>query len=194
MSPRTRLLIPLGALLLLNACGTPPKPATKSPPLYVSPSAAPMSIDPSAVGLPGQQQSLPTTGANTTYQTYPTYTYPTAAVTTQAPETVSPTPTPSHAARCSGSPTSAQILALVRGQPGVPDKTFHVADGPYCSGNWSFSKVKVTGESEDEVEPLMVVMTGKDTTLALVAAGSEVCIDRVQNEAPAGIRVLACGF
>ncbi|MFD0519292.1 hypothetical protein [Paractinoplanes durhamensis] len=67
-------------------------------------------------------------------------------------------------------------------------------DGPYCSGIWSFSTVEVSGESADQLEPLMVVTTGKDTTLALVAAGSDVCIDRVQTEAPPGIRVLACGF
>jgi len=40
----------------------------------------------------------------------------------------------------------------------------------------------------------MVVATGKDTTLTLIAAGSEVCIDQVQTTAPPGIRVLACGF
>jgi hypothetical protein len=39
-----------------------------------------------------------------------------------------------------------------------------------------------------------VVATGAGTTLALVAAGSDVCIERVQTTAPPGIRVLACGF
>ena len=40
----------------------------------------------------------------------------------------------------------------------------------------------------------MVVATGKDATLTLVAAGSDVCSDQVQTAAPPGIRVLACGF
>jgi hypothetical protein len=114
--------------------------------------------------------------------------------TTAAPETVSPTPTPSHAAKCTGSPTKAQILTLIKGQSGVPDKTLQVDDGPFCSGDWSFSTVEVAGESADQLEPLMVVATGKGSTLALVAAGSEVCTDQVQTSAPAGIRVLACGF
>ncbi|WP_203733072.1 hypothetical protein [Paractinoplanes durhamensis] len=197
MSPRTRL-IPLGAVLLgallpLGACGTPPKPPSTSPPRYVSPSAAPITLSPSL--FPGQpQQPLPTLPGNATTQAYPTYAYPTTRATTLAPNTVSPTPTPSHAARCTGSPTNAQLLALIRGKPGIPNKTLLVNDGPYCSGIWSFSTVEVSGESADQLEPLMVVTTGKDTTLALVAAGSDVCIDRVQTEAPPGIRVLACGF
>jgi hypothetical protein len=38
------------------------------------------------------------------------------------------------------------------------------------------------------------VSTGRGSTLALVAAGSDVCVNRVETEAPPGIRVLACGF
>ncbi len=40
----------------------------------------------------------------------------------------------------------------------------------------------------------MVLATGKGTTLTFVAAGSDVCSNRVQTSAPPGIRVLACGF
>ncbi|MEU4243002.1 hypothetical protein [Actinoplanes sp. NPDC026619] len=190
MSPRT-LLIPLGALLLLSACGTPPKPPLKSPPLYASPSAAPISLAPTVIGLP-TQQPLPG-GTVAPPAAYPTYTFPTAVVTTLGPETVPATPTPSHASRCVGSPTNAEILAKIKGSAGVPNKTMKVADGPYCSGDWSFSTVEVVGESADQLEPLMVVTTGKGTTLAVVAAGSEVCIDVVVTSAPPGIRVLACG-
>ena len=179
MFPRTRL-IPLGALVLLTACGAPPQPLPTSPPL-VTPSAEPMSLSPP---LPLITQ-LPPTG-------YPTYA-PGTVRTTTAATTKSPTPTPSHAARCSTSPTRAQIITLVEGQPGVPDKALTVAEGPYCSGDWSFSTVQVSGETTDPPEPLMVVATGTKT-LTLVAAGSDVCIDRVVDDAPAGIRVLACGF
>ena len=69
-----------------------------------------------------------------------------------------------------------------------------IYQGPFCAGTWSYTTVEVTGEGADELEPLMVVATGTGATLALVAAGSEVCIDRVQTAAPPGIRVLACGF
>ncbi|MFI5893186.1 hypothetical protein ACIA5D_24065 [Actinoplanes sp. NPDC051513] len=198
MSRRTRLIplgvLLLGALTLLSACGTPPQPPLKSPPL-ASPSAAPLSLPPSALpGLPATTTAptatatAPTLGA---YPTYPTYTYPT--YTTPA-TTVSPTPTPSHAALCAGSPTGPQILALIKGRKGIPKVTLQVDSGPYCSGNWSFTTVEVTGSNEDQLEPLMVVATGKDTTLAFVTAGSDVCINQVQTKAPPGIRVLACGY
>lgn len=195
VSPRTRL-VPLGVLpgallVLLSACGTPPTPPRDSPPL-AGPSAAPLSLDPSAPGLQPTPPTAPTFG---TYPTYPTYAAPTYT-TTEPATTVSPTPTPSHASRCTGSPTGAQILAVVKteGKEGIPKKTLKVDDGPFCSGTWSFTTVEVAGESTDEVEPLMVVATGKDATLHLVGAGSDVCTDQVQTDAPPGIRVLACGF
>ncbi|MET0424180.1 MAG: hypothetical protein ABW046_09910, partial [Actinoplanes sp.] len=125
---------------------------------------------------------------------YPTYPVPGATLPTTAPTTRTATPTPAHAARCTGQPTRAQILALIKGKPGMPNATLTVLDGPYCSGVWSFATVEVAGRDPDEIEPLMVVTTGKGSTLALIAAGSDVCIDRVQTEAPPGIRVLACGF
>jgi hypothetical protein len=124
---------------------------------------------------------------------YPTYpTYPTATTTT-APTTDSPTPTPAHAPACVGEPTGAQILALIKGKNGVPAKPLKVDQGPFCSGDWSFTTVELDGKSEDEVEPLMVLTTGKDATLTFIA-GSDVCSTRVQTQAPPGIRVLACGF
>jgi hypothetical protein len=192
VSPRT-LLIPLaGVLGALSACGAPPQPQPKSPPPYTS-SAAPSSVQPSLpLGMP-----LPTLTGYPTYPAYPTY--PTATVgttttTTTPPTTKSPTPTPSHAGRCTAEPTGAQILNLIKGKPGVPDATLRVFQGPFCSGTWSFATVEVDGRTADEVEPLMVVATGKGSTLALVAAGSDVCVTRVQTGAPPGIRVLACGF
>jgi hypothetical protein len=192
VSPHTRL-IPLGLLVLLAACGEPPQPLPTSPP-FVTPSGAPISLSPS---LPLVTQPLPTLTALPPGQTVPTYTYayPTVAATpTLPPDTVSPTPTPSHAPRCSGAPTRSQIITLINGKPGIPSDPLEVSDGPYCSGEWSFATVQLVGENADQDEPLMVAATGKGSTLALVAAGSDVCTDRVQNDAPAGIRVLACGF
>ena len=207
VSPRTRRLplgalslgaLALGVLALAGACGEPPQPLPTSPP-YVNPSDAPISLGPSQIaGLPvgttpPTLAATPTVGGGyPTYPTYPGYTAPTA--TTTPPTTISPTPTPSHAPRCTGAPTGAQILTLIKGKPGIPNTTLKVHSGPYCSGEWSFTTVEKSGANPDQLEPLIVVATGKDTTLTLIAAGSEVCIDQVQTTAPPGIRVLACGF
>ncbi len=185
------------ATALAGACGEPPQPLPTSPP-YVSPSAAPISLGPSP-GLPlPTVTAAPLPTSTTTLPTVPAYPTgrpaPTVTVTTTAPETVPATSRPPHAAKCTGQPAKAQILALIKGRPGVPDKPLRVHEGPYCSGTWSFATVEVTGESADDLEPLMVVATGTGTTLTLIAAGSDVCIDRVQTSAPPGIRVLACGF
>jgi hypothetical protein len=202
VSPRTRLIplgaLSLGVLALAGACGEPPQPLPTSPP-YANASDAPISLGPSQLaGLP-VVTTPPTLAVTPTFAggayptaTYPGYTAPTA--TTTPATTVSPTPTPSHAPRCTGAPTGAQILTLIKGKPGIPNTTLKVDSGPYCSGDWSFTTVEKAGADEDQLEPLMVVATGKDTTLTLIAAGSEVCIDRVQTTAPPGIRVLACGF
>ena len=208
VSPRTRRLplgalslgaLALGVLALAGACGEPPQPLPTSPP-YVNASDPPISLGPSQLGpLPGATTpptlvATPTIGGGAlpTYPTYPAYT-PRTATTTPA-TTVSPTPTPSHAPRCTGAPTGPQILALIKGKPGIPNTTLKVDSGPYCSGDWSFTTVEKSGADEDQLEPLMVVATGKDATLTLVAAGSEVCVSQVQTTAPPGIRVLACGF
>nr|WP_296066842.1 hypothetical protein [uncultured Actinoplanes sp.] len=189
MSPRTRLIPLAGALALLAACGAPPQPKPTSPPVSApSPAVPPVA---SAPALP--VGTLPTTPVPTGYPTattYPAYTPPATTAPTEKPAT----PTPSHAAKCSGEPTGTQILALIKGATGIPATPLRVYEGPFCSGAWSFTTVEETGKDRDEVEPLMVVSTGKGRLLALVTAGSDVCIDRVQTEAPAGIRVLACGF
>jgi hypothetical protein len=192
VSPHTRLIpvasLATGVLIVAAACGEPPQPLPTSPP-YASPTGVVGSGAP-AGGLSTLPPTFPTaaqpTGVQPTYPTYP-------AQTTTAP-TKSPTPTPSHAAKCSGEPTGAQILALIKGKPGIPTATLKVDSGPYCSGTWSFTTVEISGKSEDQLEPLMVVATGKGATLGLVAAGSDVCNGPVQTSAPSGIRVLACGF
>lgn len=188
---RPRLIPLVGALAVLSACGAPPEPPPKSPP-YAAASAAPSSVQPSLpLGMP-----LPTpTGYPTTpaYPTYPVATVRPTATATTPPTTKAPSPTPSHAGRCTGEPTASQILTLIKGEDGVPDAALKVFEGPFCAGTWSFATVEVDGRTTNEVEPLMVVTTGKGSTLALVAAGSDVCVNQVQTGAPPGIRVLACG-
>jgi hypothetical protein len=154
-----------------------------------------------APSLPLGQQPLPTL---TGYPTYPTNPYPTnlgpttlptaARTPTPTPTTKSPSPTPSHAGRCAGPPTGAQILAELKKKDGVPNAPLRVFEGPFCSGTWSFTTVEVIGRTEDQVEPLMVVATRTGSTLDVVAAGSDVCIARVEADAPPAVRVLACGF
>jgi len=194
VSPRTPLILLLGVLAVTAACGEPPQPQPTSPP-YAAPSASAAVLTPPPITT----QPLPTLTAVPTAP-YPTAPYPTATVTrtgiptgTSRP-TRSPGPTPSHAPKCTGEPTGQQILALIQSDPGMPAEELRVFQGPFCAGTWSFTTVEVAGKNADEVEPLMVVSTGKGSTLALVAAGSDVCVDRVQTGAPPGIRVLACGF
>ncbi|MEU4691978.1 hypothetical protein [Actinoplanes sp. NPDC023714] len=208
MSPRTRRRLPaVGLLLLLSGCGAPPPsaPARTAEPAASLPSLAPLPSLPPVTFAPLEPTATTTTTVPlpTYTTTYPTYTYPTRTTTTAAtttapttagPLTKSPTPTPSHAAKCTGDPTKTQILALIKNDPGVPDAKLEVVEGPFCSGTWSFTTVGLAGESDDEDEPLQVVATGKGTTLAIVGLGADVCSTRVQDEAPAGIRVLACGF
>jgi hypothetical protein len=203
--PRTRLapLVAAGAAtLLLGACGEPPQPLPTSPPPAELPSGQPSGVAP-AVTLPTGGAALPTGLAPTPGYGYPTYGYPGgyqlptgATTTTTAATTVSPTPTPSHAPKCAGAsqPTGAQIVALVKGKPGIPNATLKVDDGPYCASDWSFTRVEVAGKTEDQEDPLFVVAFGAGAQLQFVTAGSDVCNDPVQQSAPAGIRVLACGF
>jgi hypothetical protein len=200
VSPRTRLIPVLGVALLaggvpllLAACGEPPQPLPTSPPYSDLPSGPPSGSLPPAAGLPTATVPtglVPTPGVNG----YPGYTTtPAPTATTTAATTNSPTPTPAHAAKCTGQPTAAQILALIKGKPGIPNATLKVTDGPYCASTWSFAAVVVAGKSGDQ-DPLLVVGLGTGTGLALVTAGSDVCNDPVQQQAPPSIRVLACGF
>ena len=203
MVPRTRLiplLLAAGGPLLLAACGEPPQPLPTSPPFTGLPSGPPAGSAPSVTlptggptGAPLPTGPAPTPGVGG-YPGYPGYTPPPVAATTTPATTNSPTPTPAHAAKCTGQPTGAQILALIKGKPGIPSTTLKVLDGPYCASTWSFTAVGVAGKPADQQDPLFVVGLGTGTGLALVTAGSDVCNDPVQQQAPAGIRVMACGF
>lgn len=123
----------------------------------------------------------------------PLPTYPTLPPPAPRPATTPATTGPKPAAKCTSGPTGAQVLAVVRGKPGIPDSELDVHAGPYCSGSWQFTELELAGKTEDQVEPLLVVTTGKPAALTLVEAGADVCSDRVQRDAPPGIRVRACG-
>ncbi|MEV8506664.1 hypothetical protein AB0368_17885 [Actinoplanes sp. NPDC051475] len=82
----------------------------------------------------------------------------------------------------------------MEGTAGIPDRELKVIDGPFCSGKWQFATIEIVAKaSEEKFEPLSVVTTGAPATLQLVEAGTDVCSARVRAEAPAGIRVRACG-
>ena len=192
MFPHTSLtrLAAVGALLLTAACGAPPEPPPKAVPV---PSAeVPGALPASAAPVPSLVPTPFTPSISPVPLPLPPMSTPTLppAVTTSPPTA----PVPSRAARCTGEPTGAQILALVDGRPGVPDKPLKVQDGPYCSGQWSYTTVELVGATPEQLEPLMVVTVGTGSARAVVAAGTDVCNPEVQSSAPPGVRVLACGF
>jgi hypothetical protein len=117
---------------------------------------------------------------------------PTAALPTVT--TTPTTPRPSPAPRCAHGPTAAQVIAVVRAEPGIPTGlTLDIKQGPYCAGTWQFTVLGEAGKTLDEVDPLLVVTTGRPSALTVVEAGADVCSNHVEQAAPAGIRVLACG-
>ena len=85
------------------------------------------------------------------------------------------------------------IGLMVEGKPGIPDAELRVTEGPYCAKSWQFAVLGIAGKSDDDVEPLLVVTNGKPSALRLIAAGTDVCTERVESDAPPGIRVRACG-
>ena len=185
-------------LTALGGCGgAPPQPLPTAPPRPGSLPSGPLQ--------PGSVPTLPglPTGALPTYPgptypgpTYPgpTYTVPPRTLpTSRTPTTRPTTPPPPPAPKCRSGPTAAQVLAVVNGKPGVPTgEELKVTTGPFCAGTWQFSTVVL--KSKPNSEPLLVVTKGKPAELTLIEAGADVCSERVQNQAPPGIRVLACGF
>jgi len=183
-------LLPVVGIVVLAGCGTPPQPLPTAPPPDFS---QPSSIPSGGAGVPtfGSPTGVPTAGyptyQNPAYPTYPGYpTYPHATTPTTRPAT-GPPPAP----KCTAGPTAAQILALLKDNPGVPANTHLVLKaGPYCAGTWQFSTV---GSASATFDPLQVVTDGKPSALKLVEAGADVCSNHVQQSAPVGIRVWACG-
>lgn len=191
-----------GYAVLLTACGSPPLPLPTAPPRPVggstgasgTPSAGPAVPSYPPGGLPGAGALPGTVPAGV--PTYPTYPAPTVTVRPPTVPTTRPTPTrstPPPAPRCTGGPTAQQVLALIKDRPGIPQATLIVTEGPYCAGSWQFAIVGIGGQSDDDVDPLLVVSTGQPSALRLLEAGADVCTDHVERDAPPGIRVRACG-
>jgi hypothetical protein len=176
-----RLLPIVCGLALLAGCGSPPQPLPTAPPEPVGSGPLPSASagPPSPIGgYPTLQPTIPTIPGVPTFTTRP------------VPTT---TPPPSPAPRCTGGPTRPQVLAVIKGRAGMPEEELAVTQGPYCSGSWQFTIVGIAGSSDDLVEPLLVVTTGRPSALRVVEAGTDVCTDRVSDDAPPGIRVRACG-
>jgi hypothetical protein len=146
-----------------------------------------------SIGLPAG--TIPTAGVPT-YPTLgvPTYPAPTYPTRTTPPATTTPPAGPSPAPRCANGPTRPQVLAAMQGQPGIPARELKVIAGPFCAGGWQIATLEILAEdAEDKFEPLLVVTKGKPEALVVIEAGADVCSVMVQNEAPRGIRVRACG-
>ncbi|MEU8230142.1 hypothetical protein AB0C12_11120 [Actinoplanes sp. NPDC048967] len=204
-----RFLALAGLMTLLAACGEPPAPAPTAPPdapggasassggPYPLPSGITAPVPVPTGGLPpgGLPPGGLPPGALPTLPYVPQATLPPPVVTTTPPRTTTaaPTPTTTPAPKCRSGPTAAQVVAVLKGLPGIPDRELAVSDGPFCAGSWQFAQVQIAGEDPKKAEQLFVVTTGTPTALKVIEAGTDVCSVEVQTKAPAGIRVRACG-
>jgi hypothetical protein len=139
-------------------------------------------------GLPTQVYPYPTGGV-------PTYPLPTTTPATSRPTTSPTRSLPPAAPRCTAGPSRQQVLDLIEDDPSIPDRKQPViTEGPFCAGSWQLSVVGSAVADPEGDEPLLVVTTGRPAALTLVVAGTDVCTERVEDDAPPGIRVRACGF
>jgi len=196
---------PLAGVLLvavLAGCGAPPEPPPTAPPaprestslgpsgVPLPPGGLPPGVLPSG-GLPSGYPAgaLPPGGVPTVAAP----TYPTPAATRPIPSPSPTRSTPPPAPVCRNGPSKQQVLGVIKGKPGIPTRPLEVRFGPYCAGSWQLTIIGIVGETADEEEQLLVVTSGRPAALTLVEAGTDVCTDRVEDDAPAGIRVRACG-
>ena len=196
---------PLAGVLLvavLAGCGAPPEPPPTAPPApRESTSLGPSGVPLPPGGLP--PGGLPSGGLPSGYPagalppggvpTVAAPTYPTPAATRPIPSPSPTRSTPPPAPVCRSGPSKQQVLGVIKGKPGIPTRPLEVRFGPYCAGSWQLSIIGIVGETADEEEQLLVVTSGRPAALTLVEAGTDVCTDRVEDDAPAGIRVRACG-
>jgi hypothetical protein len=117
MSPAPRLLVVLGAALLLSGCGVPPELQPKPGVPVPSPT-----VSKSAVGLPSGF-SLPPSIQPSSPGLFP--------------DTVTAT--------CGGRPTSEQVIALVRRTSSIlpSSGTVTTLSGPLCAGSWQYTVLQV---------------------------------------------------
>jgi hypothetical protein len=195
--PRARRVAPwavaaVGAALLAG-CGAPPEPLPTAPPRPAGSGSVAPSGGAYPTGTPGT--TYPTGGLPTQTYPYPTYPLPTTTPTTSRPTTSPTRSLPPAAPRCTEGPSRQQVLDLIEEDPGIPDrKQPVVTEGPFCAGVWHFSVVGSAVADPEGDEPLLVVTRGKPASLTLVVAGTDVCTEQVEDDAPPGIRVRACGF
>ena len=196
---------PLAGVLLvavLAGCGAPPEPPPTAPPApRESTSLGPSGVPLPPGGLP--PGGLPSGGLPSGYPagalppggvpTVAAPTYPTPAATRPIPSPSPTRSTPPPAPVCRSGPSKQQVLGVIKGKPGIPTRPLELRFGPYCAGSWQLSIIGIVGETADEEEQLLVVTSGRPAALTLVEAGTDVCTDRVEDDAPAGIRVRACG-
>jgi hypothetical protein len=196
---RYRLLALAGLLTLLAACGEPPAPPLTELPATPGGAGPSGSAFPLPTGITAPVLPVPTGGIPPVTVPYvppatlpPVFTTPPRITTTTPPATL-PTPATPPAAKCRSGPTPAQVLAVLKDLPGIPDQKLALTDGPFCSGSWQFAQVQIAGADPKSAEQLFVVTTGTPTALKVIEAGTDVCSVEVQTKAPAGIRVRACG-
>ena len=196
LKPAAGVLAVPAVLALLAACGQPPQPRPTAPPHARTgngpfPSSSADPVPGHYVPGPSAPDGLPTIG----YPAVPAPALPNATLpATTLPTTVPTSPPPSPAGRCTRGPTKLQVLAVVKDRPGIPaNQDLQVDEGPYCAKTWQFTIVGIVGQDAGQVEPLLVVTSGTPSALTLIEAGTDVCTDRVLDDAPPGIRVRACG-
>jgi hypothetical protein len=200
--------ITLLAACVLAGCGAPPEPLPTAPPeprqsgSLLPSGGPPASIPPGGLPTGALPPGALPTGALPP-GVLPPGVLPTGGIppgglpVPTLPTTRTPSPTrstPPPAPVCRSGPSKQQVLDVTKGKPGIPNRPLEVRFGPYCAGTWQFSIVGIVGETADEEEQLLVVTTGRPAALQVVEAGTDVCTDRVEDDAPPGIRVRACGF
>jgi hypothetical protein len=191
----------LAVLVVAAGCGAPPEPALTAPPTpggaslsSSGPALPPLGL-PTVLPTPTTTAAFPPLGLPTaTYPTYPTYPTRTTTRPTTFPTTSPATPGPTPAPKCTNGPSAQQVITVVKPRPGIPDRELKVVDGPFCAGTWQYSVLEIVATgSEDDYEPLLAVTNGTPAQLKAIEAGTDVCSRKVQNEAPPGVRVRACG-
>jgi hypothetical protein len=159
------LFLPFGLLPLLTGC------------LHASGSDGPL--------LPTPPTSSPLPPPPALNAPEPTATSPTPAPPSVPTTTSSPTGfSESYVVPCSGHPSAAQVIAVVRrhGSLLAPGVSVSATTGPLCSGTWQYTVLAVPDH-----EPLQVVTKGAPPALQFVTAGTDVCTVDVRAGAPVAL-------